>query len=1210
MELMQINPRVRAALALALALAAGRAQAQRVEAVDAAAVSGIPAAPVAPLTTLSAAPVGVGAFTSLAAPSALTAPLAAPAAAPSALVALSRVAAPALTPAKSLSAASLPTRTGVSAPAADPAPALTAPPAAADQPNPDQPSARRQIQNAAAPLSDENTDAGAHLAQVFDASHPAAFDGTTFSAAAAAATGPSKSRAGGLRKAPAPSRFITHPSWANDGGARELENLKKSLAENGLPPLKTRVVDADPATLAPGVMWLTRATRHKVAIIREGGRQSPGDDLMVLDPSWAKDEILPNGLKRPWVSKAVTFDADGQAWLTEFTRPRPVSFGFNFLNKGATDVRSDGDAFQAGSDIPWSNSPKLESYVNDKLGMNKLGVLNGVEWAGGALLAMPANRFIHDAGFAEGDLTIGAVPESEAAAARGYRKTLDAWLTHLRSFRSRLDGWHTPGGVNDALDAREIVVRPRGAAFKGSGAKTFPSNRAIEIAAYMMELLADPRMTAEGSVEFSVADPKDGETTALEIPAAGSPWLGGRRTAMREQVEKRLAASNRPEYVVKPSGAQFHSGRGVAFFKRGEAARIFAHALALAGDPMMTDDGAVLLANRVDSANIDRGGRAMETTLRVLVSLTPSGDAQVEDIFARVGPRGKPTNSEAEDPRDNAVIEPWERLLREDWKLSPKQAAALDAQVREMGRRQLVAIANSEKNLPAVAGEAPRSKTVMIGLDVMIERRGKKLVPVVIEVNDHDSGGQFNLDTVIARDRVGTHSRNLIATVHQEARRYALRGKTIVLTGAGYAGKRFIFERARALGVKILLIDKADTWAREFDNVTVLPVDNSAPDAYAQARKKLQAWIRKNGPPDGITTFWEDDVVLAADLAAATGLPYHTSKAARSARSKFQTQEDLDAAGVEAARRAVVKNLTSYSAADHGRALKAFATAARKVGFPAVLKPVSGAAAIGTERVNAVGEAVAAYERISRLINPQTDPIFAQNADLLLMQYLKGPEYDVDLVMRGGKVIFASLTDNKPTREPSFLATGSRLPSTLSAADQKAAIDHAVRSALALGLTDGVLHMEGKVTSEGPRLIEANARMGGAYVHDWIEQVWGVDLVEEGLMAAAGIAGKPFHPAQPLIHLDGDFLNSDKAGKITVLELPEAARQMPGFVRFRTFKNVGDTLSLEDNGGYARVAMLEVGGRDAAEAARNREAIMKMIRFEVAEPAHGQNPDR
>ena len=1084
---MQIN--FRAALLSSLILAAASARAAKVEITEIAAsamtpsVRAVPAMPAAALgvsavPALSAAP--------LASPSAA---LAAPLAAPAAALAASPAAALAASPAAALpSAAVLPAASYIT-PASKLAPAAAASPAAAPA------SVREQVERAAAPLAKPETDAAGHLDQVFDFSAAApALSGEAPVSAASAGRG--SRRASGLKKAAAPAaerRSFQSPAGAE---AVELKKLADSLSANGLPSYKTVVDDRPSDSRRPTVAILAPASRHKVAIAREGGKQAPGDVHLALDASWLIQETGPDGKNRLLLKKGVTFDEKGQATIVEYKEPRVVHYFANYFTLGAND-RDDGVPYEKNLDVPQSNSLLLETLVNDKLRMSLLGAENGVEVPAMLTFAMPAH------------------PLAASASA-------------------------TPGA------------------------------------------------------RVSVAAMPVGDAKAAEI---------------RRQVDAFVDGYQGDEIVVKPSGPQFHSGRGVKFFKKEQRAEIAAHALELSNSPMMTQDGAVIVTGRVNSAPLTRDGRKMETTLRVLAARTPWGGAVTTDIFARVGPWGKPTTAEAADPRDNATVEPWERLLK-DWNLTPKQAKELDARTRALAATMLQAIMKMEKGLKRPEGGSYQAQTDMIGLDVMIEKRGGELVPVMIEVNDHDSGGQFNLDAAIAKERVGAHSREWVANMLQRARRDALRGKTVVIVGAGYTGKRFIFERAKELGVKILLVDKADTWASEFDNVTVIPVDNSAPEALAQAKKKLAAAIRKVGPPDGITTFWEDDVVLAADLAKSLGLPYHTSKAARVARSKFETQEELDRAGVAAARREVVKNLTSYHAAEHAAALQAFRKAAERVGFPAVLKPVSGAAAIGTERVNSVEEAVAAYERISRLINPQTDPIFASNSDLLLMQYLNGHEYDVDLVVRGGKVLFSSLTDNKPTREPSFLATGSRLPSTLSKADQKKAIAHAVKSALALGLTDGVLHMEGKVTSEGPRLIEANARMGGAYVHDWIEHVWGVDLAEEGLMAAAGVRGKPFMPAQPLIHLDGDFLNSDKAGVIKTLELPDEARKMPGFVRFRTFKKVGDTLSLEDNGGYARVAMLEAGGANAAEARRNREAIMKLIRFEVEAPARAQNPDR
>jgi carnosine synthase len=686
-----------------------------------------------------------------------------------------------------------------------------------------------------------------------------------------------------------------------------------------------------------------------------------------------------------------------------------------------------------------------------------------------------------------------------------------------------------------------------------------------------------------------------GNVAAIEMP---------REAEIEVQLADFLARTKVDEVVIKPSGLQFHSGRGVKFFRKDQRAEMLEHIRALKNDPMMPQDGAVLIDERVDSAPLDRGGRDMETTLRVLAARTPWNGGETAGLYARVGPRGKPTTAEAADPRDNAMVEPMVKLYAE-WKkaglLDERGARELDAQMRKMGADALLAIAENEGRAERKIGEPYQAQTDMIGLDVMIGRRGGKLVPFVIEVNDHDAGGQYNLD-LMQPEIAGEHSRAWVATMLQRARRDALKSKRIVIVGAGYEGKRPIFERARELGVDIVLIDSAKSWANDPRYISeLIPTDNTKPaEALTVARKKLQRSIRKNGKLDGITTFWEDDVVLTADVAKALGLPYHSPDASRIARSKFETQAVLARKGVPAARQQTVDNLsTAANEKERESMIAAFRVSAAKVGFPAVIKPVSGAAAMGTEKVSSLEEAVAAYKRISAIINPKTDAIFANNSDLLLMQYLDGPEYDVDLVMVAGQPVFQSVTDNKPTREPSFLATGSRLPSTMTAKQQKESAEQAIASAQALGLTDGVIHMEGKYTSEGSRLIEANARMGGTYVMDWIKGVWGVDLSEEGLMAAARIPGKPYMPSQPIVHLDGDFVNSDKAGVIKVLELPEEARRMPGFIRFRMVKKAGDRITTDEGGGYARVAMIEVGGRDAAEAKRNLEAIKAKIRFVV-----------
>ncbi len=897
---------------------------------------------------------------------------------------------------------------------------------------------------------------------------------------------------GGLRWVKQQLSKPTHTVHQSPEGneAKMLERLATSLQENGLPEYKTAVVNGEASEDLPTIAVLAPASRHKIALAREGGRQSPGDFHLVLDSSWLIQETYPDGRTKLLVKKAVTFDEKGQATVVDYEIPRRVRYFADYFTLGSND-RDDGVVFEKNLDVPQSNSLQLEKVVNDKLGTRLIMAARGVAVPATLALLMP--------------------------------------LHHL----------------------------------------------------------AGQPMLTHGSVQVAL------------MPAAES-----REAEVGRLVDEYLANFKGEELVVKPSGPQFHSGRGVKFFKKSERDAIVAHALALAVDGQMTEDGAVLLDERVNSAPLSRDGRKMETTGRILVARTPWGGAVTTGMFGRVGPWGKPTTAEAADPRDNAVIDSMENLYAE-WKkaglLDDHSAKELDALMRKTGEDALLAIAEYEKKFERKDGEPYQAQSDMIGLDVMVEKRDGKLVPVIIEVNDHDSGGQFNLDKM-GLYGIGEHSREWVATMLQRARRDALKGKRVVLVGAGYAGKRFIFEKAKKLGVEIILVDKKTPFVSDLirDGLIseLIETDNAKPkEALASAKKKLQKSIRKNGKIEGMTTFWEDDVPLTADLAKELGLPYHTQDAAKSVRSKAVTRAVMEKAGLPTPRNRKVSLPVKIGAGDAvyanavDAARKQFEKDLVHVGYPAVLKPAFGAAAMGVKKVTNHAEALAAFDEVRAIVTPEVDPIFAQGADLVLEQYLDGREYDVDVVMRGGKPIFVSVTDNWPTREPYFLATGSSLPSRLlNAKEQKEAGDLAILTAQALGLTDGVVHIEGKYTKEGARIIEANGRMGGEYVHDWVEAVWGVSLVEENLMAATRVGGKPFMAPQPLTHLEGEFIIPTESGVISDFDLPESARLQAGFHELRVKKKVGDRIAVPPHG-YERAGMLVARGKTTAEAQKNLDAL-------------------
>ena len=157
------------------------------------------------------------------------------------------------------------------------------------------------------------------------------------------------------------------------------------------------------------------------------------------------------------------------------------------------------------------------------------------------------------------------------------------------------------------------------------------------------------------------------------------------------------------------------------------------------------------------------------------------------------------------------------------------------------------------------------------------------------------------------------------------------------------------------------------------------------------------------------------------------------------------------------------------------RSLDELFAAAADVGFPAVVKPEFGASAMGCVRVDDFESLAGVYKLVRAVVTPEQDGIFRAGSDLLLEQYLDGVEFDVDLILQDGECVFSSVSQNWPTAEPSFQETGLHLPPDHNKRAVHELVDLSVRTVQSFGFRRGVLHVEGKCTSHGPRVIEVNA---------------------------------------------------------------------------------------------------------------------------------------
>lgn len=458
-------------------------------------------------------------------------------------------------------------------------------------------------------------------------------------------------------------------------------------------------------------------------------------------------------------------------------------------------------------------------------------------------------------------------------------------------------------------------------------------------------------------------------------------------------------------------------------------------------------------------------------------------------------------------------------------------------------------------------------------------------------------------------------------------RRQVLRGAVIVFVTAGYSEKRFIFERAKELGVRSVILDGPDSWAQALaaDGTieSFVPLDfGDADTVFDRALAALHAVRRAVGDLDGVCTFCEMAVPLVARLVEALGLPGNPPSAVDTARDKSATRTMLEAAGLPSPRHFLISDPSQVAAAG------------AHVGFPAVIKPIFGAASIGVVRVNSAAELEATYTRVqkemasARIVAGALQQGTAEDEDeeeggagaaaaadaatpadgkaapaasswikttLMLEEYLDGPEVDVDLVLSEGAAVYGAVTDNWPTVEPYFNETGSNCPSILPLPAQAELVDLAVKCVTALGFTMGVFHVELKQTSRGSRLIEVNCRMGGGPVRATNLLVWGVDLVEEHLLTAAGIPARPPVSPAPLKFIAEYSINAKKTGRVADADYMGEWTAHPDVLYARPLVPAGEKVVCVEDGMPTWVAELMVSKPTVEEAITFVQEIERSI---------------
>lgn len=168
------------------------------------------------------------------------------------------------------------------------------------------------------------------------------------------------------------------------------------------------------------------------------------------------------------------------------------------------------------------------------------------------------------------------------------------------------------------------------------------------------------------------------------------------------------------------------------------------------------------------------------------------------------------------------------------------------------------------------------------------------------------------------------------------------------------------------------------------------------------------------------------------------------------------------------------------------------------LGYKCIIKPADNSGSRGVDLLAESTDFEAAYEYTRQ---------FSRGGEIVVEEYMEGPEVSVETLAVGGEVNVIQITDKVTTGAPYFVEMGHSQPSQLDEAIKNRIKEVAIAANKAIGIKNGPSHTEIKVTKEGPKIVELGARLGGDCITTHLVPLsTGIDIVKCSIQIALGVA--------------------------------------------------------------------------------------------------------
>ena len=397
--------------------------------------------------------------------------------------------------------------------------------------------------------------------------------------------------------------------------------------------------------------------------------------------------------------------------------------------------------------------------------------------------------------------------------------------------------------------------------------------------------------------------------------------------------------------------------------------------------------------------------------------------------------------------------------------------------------------------------------------------------------------------------------------------------KKIMILGASILQLPAI-KAASKMGLNVVVVDmNPDAIGFSVPNVCKEVISTIDIDAILKAAKKHHI--------NGIMTLATDMPMRSvAAVAREMNLVGIDEETAIKATNKAEMRKALFEAGVPVPKFYKVSNKNEYI-----EAVKHFSE-------PFIVKPADSSGSRGIYMIkdlNNTSEIESAYEYSHE---------FSRNGDVIVEEYMVGPEVSVETLSFGGICHVIQITDKLTTGAPHFVEMGHSQPSMLPDNIKERIKEVAIAANKAIGINDGPSHTEIIVTKEVPKIVELGARLGGDCITTHLVPLsTGVDMVKACIKIALG--EKPeietkFEKAAAIRYFN------QHAGVINSIEGLEKARSIEGVQQVTVVHGIGEKIT-EINSSGSRMGFVISQDTNVKSAIATCNMALKEIKVSIGD---------